>query len=194
MKKTVLYFIMLLISVSQYAQNKPKLSENRVVSVVDSTHANNMVLTQMFEVNANLDQVWDAYTTKKGWESWVAPVAEVDFKIGGLIQTNYDKNAKIGDKGTVRLHVINYVPNKMITLQAEVTENFPDILQRDAKNLFNVIVFEETQTNTIKVTSYGIGYRKSPEYIKMMKFFISGNEASHQQLISYLESGQQIKF
>ncbi len=194
MRKSVLYLITLLFPIIQYAQNVSESHVNRTVSVVDSTQSNNMVLIQTFEVKATLDQVWDAYTTKKGWESWVAPVAEVDFKIGGHIQTNYDKNAKIGDKGTIRLHIINYVPNKMITLQAEVTDNFPAIMKKDAKNLFNVIVFEETQTNTAKITSYGIGYRKSAEYIKMMKFFISGNEASHQQLISYLESGQQTKF
>lgn len=168
--------------------------KSRVVSIVDSTHLNNMVLTQIFEINVSRDKVWEAFTTKEGWESWSVPIAEIDFKIGGLIQTNYDKTAQIGDKGTIRLHIINYVPNTMLTLQAELTENFPEFMKEDSKELFNVVYFEELSSNKTKVISYGIGYKKTKKYLDLLKFFIAGNASSYEQLISYLETGNPIKF
>lgn len=116
MKHILLYALFLFLPALQYAQNADTLIEHRITSEIDSSHENNLVLIQTFEVNAAVEKVWDAYATKNGWESWVTPNVEMDFRIGGLIKTNYDKNAAIGDPGTIILHVINYVPQKMITI------------------------------------------------------------------------------
>ena len=35
------------------------------------------------EIDASIDQVWDAFTTTAGRKSWAAPLADVGFKIGG---------------------------------------------------------------------------------------------------------------
>ena len=190
MKKIDLYIVALLFPLIQFAQNPSESPGNNVISRVDSTQANNMVLIQTFEVNATLNQVWDAYTTKRGWENWAVAVAEIDFRIGGLIQTRYDKNAKIGDKGTIKLHIINYVPKKMITLQAELTENFPEFMKADSENMYNTIYFEELSPSRTKVISYGIGYKNNTKYKSLLGFFIKGNEKLYQNLITYLETGE----
>ncbi len=118
----------------------------------------------------------------------------MDFKINGLIKTNYNKNGTIGDASTIRLHVINYIPRKMITLQAELTNDFPEFMKKDAKDMYNIIHFEEVDQDHTRITSYGIGYKNNPKYLELMKFFISANEKGHTQLISYLETGQPTKF
>jgi len=164
--------------------------ENRVLSVVDSTNVNNIVLKQTFMVNVPIDSVWNAYTTKKGWESWATAIAEVNFKINGLIRTNYNKKGKIGDNNTITLHVVNYIPKHQITLQAELTKNFPEFMKKDEKDLFNIISFKEVSQLKTKVTSYGIGYKNTKKYKSLLKFFIQGNAASYINLISYLETGK----
>ena len=164
--------------------------ENRVSSVVDSSHVNNMVLKQSFIVNVALDSVWNAYTTKKGWESWATSIAAIDFKVNGIIKTNYNKGGKIGDDSTITLHIINYIPKRMLTLQAELTKNFPEFMKEDEKDLFNMILFEEISPSKTKVISYGIGYKNNEKYKSLMKFFIQGNEQSYHNLISYLETGK----
>ena len=174
--------------------SKSVSSTNRITSVIDSTYKDNMVLTQSFEIEATPEAVWEAYTTAKGWQSWVAPLAEVDFRLDGTIKSNYDKNGKIGDPQTVVLHIINFVPQKMITLQAELTANFPEFMKADAQQLYNVIHFETLGPKRVRLTSYGIGYRNTAKYKGLMKFFISGNESSYQKLISYLEKGETVKF
>lgn len=190
MKKRLFQIILLFLPGLLIAQNVENNSEKRVTSMIDSSHVNNMVLKQSFIVNVPLDSVWNAYTTKKGWESWATSLAEIDFKINGLIRTNYNKDGKIGDDSTITLHVINYIPKSMLTLQAELTKNFPEFMVADEKNLFNMVLFEELEPSKTKVTSYGIGYKNNEKYKSLMKFFVKGNEQSYLNLISYLETGK----
>ena len=53
-------------------------------------------LTQTVRTKASLDKVWNAYATSEGWKSWVAPVAEVDFKIGGEADVVFDDGRTVG--------------------------------------------------------------------------------------------------
>lgn len=169
-------------------QKKTKTTKSRIVSTVDSSHNNELVLIQEFIVNTSLEATWDAYTTKEGWENWATEIAEIDLKVGGLIQTNYYKNGKIGDSTTIRIHIINYVPQKLITFQAEITDNFPEFMKKEAQDFYNVIYFEKIKKNKTRIQSYGIGYKKTPKYLSLLKFFISGNEHSLEKLITYLET------
>ena len=165
-------------------------TESRITSTVDSSMVDNMVLTQSFIVNVGVDSVWNAYTTEKGWESWATAIAEIDFKNNGIIRNNYNKEGAIGDESTITLHIINYIPKRMITLQAEITKNFPAFMQEDEKDLYNMILFEEISTGVTQVTSYGIGYKHNEKYMSLLKFFIKGNEQSYLNLINYLETGK----
>lgn len=190
MKNKLFLALLLCVPIFSVAQTPEKIKENRIISVVDSSHADNVILKQSFVVDVKLDSVWNAYTTVKGWESWATSIAEIDFKVNGLIQTNYNENGKIGDDTTITLHLVNYVPKKMITLQAELTKNFPEFMKNDEKDLYNTILFEEMSPTKTKITSYGIGYKLNEKYMSLMKFFIQGNEQSYRNLIAYLESGK----
>jgi uncharacterized protein YndB with AHSA1/START domain len=184
MKKLILTFVItLLVTFSLLAQEQPK----RVSSTIDSTYQDELVLIQEFTVDAPINQVWDAYTTKEGWENWSVPLAEVEFKIGGTIKTNYNPNGQIGDSTTIVTNIINYVPFQLLTLQAEITDNFPEFMKKEAKNFYNVIYFDEVQTGQTKVKSFGIGYRNTPKYMNLMNFFIPANEKTLMRLIEYLE-------
>jgi uncharacterized protein YndB with AHSA1/START domain len=176
-----------------FGQNKTINEKNRIVSTIDSTYNNEIVLIQEFMVNVPLDSVWNAYTTKKGWESWAVAIAEIDLKAGGYIKSNYNKNGKIGDSTTIVTHIINYVPKQLITLQAEITDNFPEFMKKEAKDFYNVIYFEEIEEGKTKIKSFGIGYKNTPKYLSLMKFFIQANEMSLINLITYLETGKKAK-
>ena len=176
------------------AQRADNAAAKRVTSVVDSTQSNNLVLIQEFDVKVPLDSVWNAFTTKQGWEGAFVPLAEVDFRINGTIKTSYTKGATIGDSTTIVLNIINYVPKRLITLQAEIAAHFPAFMKADEKDFYNLIYFEEVEESLTRVTSYGIGYKNNEKYRSLLKFFISGNEMSYMNLISYLETGVPVKY
>ena len=163
---------------------------NRITSKIDSTSSDGLILEQSFIVYSSLQNVWDAYATEKGWTSWATPLAKIDFKKGGTIQSNYNKEGEIGDESTIVLHILDYEDKKMIRLQAELTPHFPDFMKEDEKDLYNEIKFEKVGPAATKVVSYGIGYKNDNEYKSMMEFFIKGNTQSYMNLIKYLESGK----
>ena len=81
-------------------------------------------------VNDSLEDVWKIFTTEQGLKSWMSPVVQLDFRIGGMLQTNYDKNAKIGDKGTTGdIHDFN--PCSVVKIfQTSSIESFTTISKR----------------------------------------------------------------
>lgn len=148
-----------------------------------------LVLIQEFTVDAPVQKVWDAYTTKKGYEKWAVPLAKFDLKVGGSIKTNYNAAGTIGDSTTIVTHIINYVPQRLLTLQAEISENFPQFMKEDAKDFYNVIYFDEVEDGRTHIKSFGIGYKNNPQYLSLMDFFITANEETLLKLIDYLEKG-----
>ena len=116
----------------------------------------------------------------------------MDLRAGGSIRTNY--TGKIGEPGTNLLHIVNYVPERVLTLRAELSERWPEIMKQDAGNLMNILVFEPHGKSRTRVLSYGVGYRDTPEYENLLNFFIPANEGLYQKLINYLEQGKRAKF
>lgn len=163
---------------------------NRIRSTIDSSIVNEICLKQEFVANVNIDDVWAAFTTVEGWENWAVAKAKIDFRLGGSIKTSYSEEAEIGDSTTITLHVVNYVPKRLLTLQAELSPFFPEFMKEDEKNLYNVIIFEPISDQATRIISYGIGYRNNEKYNSLLQFFIQGNEASYQNLLTYLETGK----
>lgn len=181
MKKILFILLSVFIISNTYGQEK------RVVSKIDSTKTPELVLIQELTIKAPIDSVWKAYTTKKGWENWAAPLAEVNLRVGGFIKTNYNAQGKIGDSTTIITHIINYVPKRLLTLQAELTDNFPEFMKEDAKDFYNVIYFDELANGDTNIKSFGIGYKNNPKYLSLMNYFIPANEKTLINLIAYLE-------
>jgi len=151
------------------------------------TAAGEIVLVQTADFDAPVADVWAAYTTGEGWMAWAAPAAEVDLRAGGTIRTNYTPGAKVGDPGTNTLHIVNYVPERILTLRAELTADWPEVMKEDDGKLMNVIVFEEVSDRSTRVRSYGVGYRDTPAYNDLMRFFIPANEHLLHKLKEHLE-------
>ncbi|MEM7558168.1 MAG: SRPBCC domain-containing protein [Planctomycetota bacterium] len=185
--KALVILVAFLVPPTLKAQEK----EKSVQSEVTTAENGDIFMTQEVVIDAPIKKVWAAYTTSEGWQGWVAPVAKVDLKIGGLIKTNYRKDGKLTDDDAITLHVINYVPERMLTLQAELADNFPKILKAREKQMYNVITFGSLKDDKkTKLVSYGIGYKDSPELQSMMKFFIQANEQSYLKLKEYVEKNK----
>lgn len=161
--------------------------ETPIQSRIIRTEAQDLVLQQTVILDASVQRVWEAYTTEEGWRAWASPAVEIDLRAGGTIRTHYDLGASVGDPGTNTLQILNYVPERLLTLQAEVEERWPDIMREDAANLMNVIVFEPLGANRSRILSYGVGYRDSEAYDELMAFFVPANEELFQVLKDYLE-------
>lgn len=163
-------------------------NNKEISSKVDSTAAGELILTQEVIVHAPLETVWDAYTTEAGWAKWSTPLVSMDFRVGGTIKTNYNAEGTLGDETTNTLFIRNYVPYKLLTLQADLAPNWPEFMKEDVEDLYNLTLFEHLSEQKTRIISYGMGYKNNEKYLGLMDFFIQGNEYSYQQLKKALEN------
>ena len=162
-------------------------TKSTISSKIQETKAGELILVETVIIAAPVDKVWAAYTPSAGYTSWAAPVAEIDLRVGGTIRTHYDPTAKIGDPKTITIRIVNYVPKKMLTLQADISENWPDILKEQAEHLYNVILFEELTGNKTRIVSYGLGYQDNKKMRDLMNFFVAANKGLYTKLLEAVE-------
>ncbi len=145
-----------------------------------------------FEVEASIDDVWNAFTTTQGLKSWVAPLADIDLRIGGKWRANYNKDGHLGDATTIENTILSYDSKRMLSLKAT---KFPDgfAFEEVAKNTWSVFYFSTISETKTKITIVGLGYDDSEQSQKMKSFFKPANEYSMEQLKAALQIENSVK-
>ncbi len=125
-------------------------------------------------VNAAPAQVWQAFTTKEGLESWQVAHAEIDLRVGGLMRTHYDKAGRIGDENTIYNLILSYDPERMFSIRiVNPPQNFP--FKQAAESVWTVVYFEPVEQDRTRVTVKMLGWNETDESQKMREFFAGGN-------------------
>lgn len=155
---------------------------------IETNAAGERTLIEEVRIHAPLSAVWAAYTTNAGMQAWAAPVVEVDLRAGGTIQSNYNPQSKIGDPGTNTLHIVNWVPERLLTLRADLADNWPEVMKKDANRLMNIVLFTALEPNLTRIESFGVGYGSDAEYDQLLAFFAEANAGLYGTLIKTLEA------
>ncbi len=133
-------------------------------------------------VHAPVGEVWKAFTTKQGVQSWMVPVAEVDLRLGGTLKANYDPQAKIGDPGTIVHRILSYEPERMLTTQFTAPEDAAPEAKL-AQQTWVVYRFEPLSAQETRVTVSMMGWGEGPDWDRSYAFFEKGNAWEMEQLV-----------
>jgi len=140
------------------------------------------VLQQSVLVRASAAEVWTAFTTSEGFASWAAPVAFVDFRLGGHIEATYDPKGAIGAPGNIRNEIVAYVPQRMLAIR---NTQAPPSTAFDAptfQQLHTVIFLDPAGASVTRVTIVQPGYGGGEKFDGVYTQFARGNAYSLQQL------------
>ena len=125
-------------------------------------------------VDAPIEAVWDAFTTKEGIESWMVPHAEIDLRVGGKMRTTYDPNGVIGDDSTIENTILSFDPPHMLSIKAtKPPANFP--MKEAIKNMWSVIYLDPVDSKRTRITVVGMGYGDDEASQTLRKHFDAGN-------------------
>jgi len=125
-------------------------------------------------VNAPLNQVWAAFTTREGLESWMAAHAEIELKLGGTMKTQYDPKGKIDDARAIENTILSYEPMRMLSFKVtKAPQGFP--FPNAIKNMWTVVYFEPRGETATQVRVVSMGFGNDDESKKMREFFNRGN-------------------
>lgn len=134
------------------------------------------------DLDVSSDEAWALFTTKAGIESWMVPVCEVDFRVGGTIKTNYDKAAGIGGPGTIEHHILSYEPGRMYSGRFIAPEN-AKAAKGVAEKTWGVTTFEPRGAGRTRIRLASCGWGRGDEWDKAEQFFTWGNRVTLQGLI-----------
>lgn len=139
------------------------------------------VLQLALVVPAARNDVWARFTTSEGYRAWATPLASIDFRVGGLIETSYDFTAKVGDADNIRNRITAYVPERMVV---QKNENAPANLPGREKlgDIATIIELADAGSGATRVTITGVGYKPGEPFATLFKHFSWGNAYSLMQL------------
>ena len=127
-------------------------------------------------------ETWQLFTKDEQLIKWIAPVAHIELKTGGYILTNYDKTKSLSDSSSIKLNIINYIEQELLTLKVELNDHFSKNAQKEDKNLQEIIQFEYVSPNETKIISSIIGWGQGEEWVKTYDFFVKGNIWTYEEL------------
>ncbi len=157
-----LLFLLALLPISARAQDNTRLVHDGVV-------------------NAPVEQVWAAFTTKEGMESWMAAHANVELKVGGTMKTQYDPKGTIDDAKAIESTILSYEPKRMLSFKVtKPPEAFP--FPNAIKNMWTIVYFLPEGDKATRVREVSLGFGTDEESKKMREFFNRGNAFTLQRL------------
>ena len=142
---------------------------------------------QDITIHAPLAEVWKVWTTSEGYKLLGVAQADVDFRIGGLIRSQYSRTGIIGDEETIENRILAYEPQRMIAMRINrPPKSFP--FKEAWKSAWTVITLTELGQGLTQVRVASMGFGADEESVKMRKFFEAGNGATLRGLQKRLEA------
>ncbi len=130
-------------------------------------------------VPASLDEVWTAFTTQAGLQSWLWKDARVDLRPGGDWIVQYTPTATGG--GTI----VSLVPRAEVVMRALAPERFPTVRRERTTATFR---FEAAGAAT-RVTLLQTGWHTGAEWDAAYEYLAKGNAQLLTQLRERFVSG-----
>ena len=132
-------------------------------------------------VNAPIGVVWNAWTTSEGLQSWLAPHAEIDLRIGGTMRANYDAAGSLSDEQTIENTILSYDPGRMLSIRvSKPPADFP--FSATIRQMWTVVYFDEVDSGQTSVRVVSMGFTDASESQAMRAFFDQGNAVTIRQM------------
>ncbi len=136
--------------------------------VVPASQAAERAIDKQVVVDATLDQVWDAWTTREGIVSFFAPDARIEPHVGGAFQIYMDPGAPAGSKGADEMRFLALQPKKMISFDWNAP---PQLAEVRAQRTFVIVRFEPVTEHTTRVFLHHTGWGDGGEWDKAYTYF-----------------------
>ena len=137
-------------------------------------------------VNAPVAAVWGAWATAPGLKSWLAPRADIDLRVDGLMRSNYDPKGSLGGPGTIENRVMAYEPERMLSIRvSRAPDKFP--FKSRIADMWTVLYFQPTSDGRTSLRIVGMGFGTDEESQKMKEFFRQGNAFTLTQLQKHFQ-------
>jgi uncharacterized protein YndB with AHSA1/START domain len=135
---------------------------------IGAAHAAERALDKEVTVNASIDQLWDAWTTREGITSFFSPDARIEARVGGAFQIYMDPGGEPGMKGADDMRYLALQPKKMISFDWNAPPSLPEARQQ---RTFVIVRFEPVTEKSSRLTLHHVGWGDGGEWDKSYAYF-----------------------
>lgn len=118
-------------------------------------------------VNADLKDVWDAWTTEQGVKTFLAPDCRIDLRPGGLYEIYFNPDASPGERGGEGLRVMAVQPMRMFSF----TWNAPPELSEVRDQHTHVVLRFTPEGGGTRVSLYHDGWGSGGQWDQAFEYF-----------------------
>lgn len=109
-------------------------------------------------VSAPIELVWQSWTTREGVESFFAPEAEIDARVGGAFHIHFDPYAEAGLKGADDMRFMALQAPTMLSFDWNAPPSLPEARKQRTFVVVRLVVAEPGSTLvTLHHTGWGDG-------------------------------------
>jgi uncharacterized protein YndB with AHSA1/START domain len=138
-------------------------------------------------IEAPASALWAAFTDTEAYRRWAVPVAQIDFRLGGVIEASYDPTGHLGDPQNIKNAFVAYIPGKLLVFRnVQAPSGLPggEVYGQTIK----LLEFETLAAARTRVTVSGIGFADGAAFDKLYAFFSVGDAKMLSNLQKALEN------
>lgn len=129
----------------------------------------NRAIQKEVSVPAPREDVWRAFATPEGIQSFFAPKANVRIELGGPYELLFDDTAPEGQRGTEGMKILSYIPERMISFEWIAPFEFRELRQQ--KTWVVVFLDDKGEKETVVRLAH-LGWRVGAEWDRLYDYFL----------------------
>jgi len=126
------------------------------------------VLHKQIEVTASLEDIWQAWTTSQGANTFFSPDAMVELRVGGPFEIYFLDDNPYGTKGSEDCKILAYLPMKMLSFDWNAPPQFGKI--RDIHTQV-ILLFDEIEPGKVRIDFSQYGWGVGEDWDKLYDYF-----------------------
>jgi uncharacterized protein YndB with AHSA1/START domain len=119
------------------------------------------------QVNADLKDVWEAWTTEEGIKTFLAPESKIDMRPDGAYEIYFNPEATSGERGGEGNRVMAAQPMEMFSFSWNAPPTLPEV--RDQRTHVVLRFFQENSGT--RVTLYHGGWGSGGQWEQAFEYF-----------------------
>jgi uncharacterized protein YndB with AHSA1/START domain len=146
-----------------------------VIDASFATPAGERVLHLSATVDAPVERAWAAFATDDGFRAWAVPLAKIDLRVGGSIESSYDAKVPLGSGRTIRNEIVSLVPQRVLVIRnVQAPPGVPfDVATFQAVQ--TAMLFEPLEGSRTRVTIASGAFADGERWDGVYRFFRAGN-------------------
>ncbi len=132
----------------------------------------NRIIVVEETIEASASDIWTAWTTTEGIESWLADEADIELKINGKFEIYFAPDAPKGTRGSEDCRILSFLPENMLSFSWNAPPSIPALRDAGVKT-WVVVQFVGIGENETKLQITHLGILEGSDWDAYLAYFQS---------------------